>query len=88
MAHLLSPAEDRLRPELKALLACIEVRSGPLQGAEAEKAFQDCLRRIEMRALEEESRAINLRLGACANPEEERALLEAKQQMLRRRRVS
>jgi hypothetical protein len=87
LAHLLSPAEAQLGPDLKGMLSRIVSESVPMEGSTAERALRDCLARLEHRALDRESREINARLETCGNPEEERALLEAKQKMLSKRRI-
>jgi DNA primase len=87
LAPLLSPGEGRIAADAKALLSRIVLESAPLDGAAAEQVLQACRTRLGIRALDRESREINARLGACASPDEERALLEAKQEMLRKRRI-
>jgi DNA primase len=85
-AHLLSPAEDGLRAELKAVLSRIVSGTPPFEPAAAGEALQDCLKCLDLRSLDRQSEQINARLQACADPEEERALLLEKQEMLDRRR--
>ncbi len=85
LAHLLSPV-SRLGPALKAALSQIAVESGPLTLGAAEQTLRDCRVRLGTQALDRESREINQRLSKCTDPEEERALLEAKQEMLKKRR--
>jgi DNA primase len=85
-SHLLSPEEGELRADLKSALSQIVSESLPLEPAVAQQALQDCLNRLERRALDRQSEKINARLKACADPEEERALLQEKQEMLNRRR--
>jgi hypothetical protein len=87
LAHLLSPAEAHLGADLKGMLSQIDSESFPVEGSTAEQALRDCLALLEHRALDRESREINARLKTCADPEEERALLEAKQRMLLKRRT-
>jgi DNA primase len=87
LAHLLSPAEADLGPDLKGMLSQIVSESVPMEGSTAERALWDCLARLEHRALDRESQEINTRLETCGDPEEERTLLEAKQKMLSKRRI-
>jgi hypothetical protein len=53
----------------------------------AEQALHDCLARLEMRAVDRESREINEKIETCEDPDAMRALLEAKQEALRKRRI-
>jgi DNA primase len=87
IAHLLSPGESRLSPEAKEILQRIGASTVPLEGAVAEQALHDCLARLEIRALDRESREINEKIETCEDPDAMRALLEAKQEALRKRRV-
>ena len=87
LAHLLSPVEAQLGPDLKGMLSQIVSESVPMEGSTTEQALRDCLARLKHRALDRESREINARLESCGDPEEERALLEAKEEMLSRRRT-
>jgi DNA primase len=87
IAHLLSPGESRLSPEAKEILQRIGASTVPLEGAVAEQALHDCLARLEMRAVDRESREINEKIETCEDPDAMRALLEAKQEALRKRRI-
>jgi DNA primase len=87
IARLLSPAEDRLGPEAKEALLRIESGTVPLDGGPAEQALRDCLARLGATALERESRQINAQLETCDDPGRLLALLEAKQEAIRKRRA-
>ncbi len=86
LAHLLSPAEESLESDVKGVLSQIASAHVPLEDEAAEQALRDCLTRLGARELDRESRKLNSQLEACQDPEEMRALLEKKQEMLRRRR--
>jgi DNA primase len=85
IAHLTSHAAGELPDELRLALSGAIAESDPGLKSEAERAADDCLSQLRIRALDRETRQLNGRLESCSDPAELEGLLERKQQNMRER---
>ena len=86
LAHLLSPAAEALPENLRAQFALLAAEARPRDLRAAERVARDCIARLGIRKLDQESRKLSTRLESCNDPEALESLLLEKQRKLAERR--
>ena len=87
LGGLVSPAAERLRPELRDVLLEVAASAEPADAAAAELAVRECVDRLWRRLWDREARALTERLETATDPDEIEALLVEKQRLLEERRT-
>ena len=79
-AHLLSPENTEVTPEIAERVAHIAALDLPGDPQAAEQAAGDCVRHLEMRTHDARIRCVKAQLESCTDPQQGIALLEQLQQ--------
>jgi len=86
VAHLLSPADDALPEELRALFSSLASGSSSTSRKDARQVLVDCMNRLESQQLKQRHSALQARLASCSGSDQQETVLEELQQLLEEKR--